>query len=256
MRSQALQDSTSMRVLLVTSSITFVPENYNRLILRLAEHPSVVGLLEINNRKPEVLLKAFALTLTLSAPRMGLTLIQNYLGNSSEKRKQNFLNQNKFYKKIENINSLEAVQMIQDEKIDLLINARTRSIFKTAILKAPRLGCLNIHHGLLPEQRGLMCDFWAHLENTDFGFSIHQMTEKIDDGPLVHVEKVLSNKTSYLDSILKASEVEAQVCTQLIKKIAIENKITPLVLDSKNIMYRKNPKLRDGYKLQLKGIRV
>jgi methionyl-tRNA formyltransferase len=245
-----------MRVLLVTSSITFVPENYNRLICRLVEHPSVVGLLEINNRKPEILAKACALALTLSAPRMGLTLIQNYLGNSSEKRRSTYLDQNKFYKKIENINSNEALDIIRNENIDLIINARTRSIYKSAVLNAPRLGCLNIHHGLLPEQRGLMCDFWAHLENTDFGFSIHQMTEKIDDGPIVHVEKVLTNKTSYLDSILKASEIEADVCFKLIDKIQDENKISPLILDTKNFKYRKNPKLRDGYKLQLKGVRV
>ena len=145
---------------------------------------------------------------------------------------------------------------LENENIDLIINARTRSIYQSAILNAPKLGCLNIHHGLLPEQRGLMCDFWAHLEGTDFGFSIHKMTEKIDDGPLVHVEKVMTDKTSYLDSILKASEVEADVCSKLINKIQDEKTITPLILESKNFKYRKNPKLRDGYKLQLKGIRV
>lgn len=245
-----------MRVLLVTSSITFVPENYNRLICRLAGHPSVVGLLEINNRKPEILAKACALTLTLSAPRMGLTLIQNYFGSSFKMREETYLRQNKFYKIVENINSTEALNFILTENIDMIINARTRSIYKSAVLNAPRLGCLNIHHGLLPEQRGLMCDFWAHLEGTDFGFSVHQMTEKIDDGPVVHVEKVKTSQTSYLDSILKASEIEAHICEKLINKIQYENKISPLILDSKNFQYRKNPKLRDGYKLQLKGIRV
>lgn len=246
----------AMRALLVTSSITFVPENYNRLICRLAEHPSVVGLLEVNNRKPEILAKACALALTLSAPRMGLTLIQNYLGSSTKVREKTYSDQNKFYKKIENINSNEAFNIVQNENIDLIINARTRSIYKSKILQAPRLGCLNIHHGLLPEQRGLMCDFWAHLEMTEFGFSIHQMTEKIDDGPIVHVEKVITDQTSYLDSILKASEIEADVCFKLLDKIQVENKITPLHLDIKSFKYRKNPKLRDGYKLQLKGIRI
>lgn len=245
-----------MRALLVTSAVTFVPENYNRLICRLADHPSIAGLLELDNREPAILAKAFGMMATLSAPRMGSTLISNYLGSSRMIRKKTFEDQGKFYQVLKSINGPEALQLVRDKNIDLIINARTRSIFKSEILNATRLGCINIHHGLLPEQRGLMCDFWAHMENEPYGFSVHQMTTKIDDGPILHVQTVESDRSSYLNSVLRASEVEAEVCRNLLNKIKEEDKITPLSISVNTVKYRKNPALTDGYKLQIKGIKI
>lgn len=245
-----------MRALLVTSAVTFVPENYNRLICRLADHPSVAGLLELDNREPAILLKAIGMMATLTAPRMGSTLLANYLGSSRLERKKAFEDQGKFYRVLRSINGAEALQLVQDQNIDLIVNARTRVIFKNEILKATRLGCINIHHGLLPEQRGLMCDFWAHMENEPYGFSVHQMTSKIDDGPILHVQQVESDRTHYLNSVLKASEVEAEVCRNLLSKIKEEGRITPLQVSVNTVKYRKNPALLDGYKLQIKGIKI
>lgn len=246
----------TMRVLVVTSSVTFVPENYNRLICRLATHPSVVGLLEINNREKSILVKAIGMIASLSAPRMGVALLKNYLGKSRLIRKNAFEETEKFYRVISNINDPANVKFIQDQKIDLIINARTRSIFRADILNCTRLGCLNIHHGLLPDQRGLMCDFWAHLENEPFGFSIHQMTTKIDDGPIVRVQEVQTDRSCYLKSILKTSEIEAAVCLDLLSQIQTEGKITPIQVQNLKIKYRKNPSLWDGFKMQKKGIRI
>src|SRR6476619_6211503 len=96
---------------------------------------------------------------TLSAPRMGATLVKNYLGSSRSLRKKSYESKNKFYHVLPNVNGSEALELIKKHDIDLIVNARTRAIFKKDILNATRLGCINIHHGLLPEQRGLMCDF-------------------------------------------------------------------------------------------------
>jgi methionyl-tRNA formyltransferase len=102
----------------------------------------------------------------------------------------------------------------------------------------------------------LMCDFWAHLENQDFGFSIHQMTSKIDDGPILHVEKVVSDRKSYMNSIFEASKLEARICRTLIDQIKVSGHFTLLNPKFKNFTYRKNPSLKDGYRLQLKGIKI
>lgn len=245
-----------MKSILVTSELTFVPENYDRMISSSLEHPSVVGLIIIKNKNFNFLLKAVALIFTLAAPRLGWTLLKNYLSASNSKRKKICNKLNKKIWLVENINSQEVLGILQQEQIDLLINARTRSIYKKSILEKPRLGCINIHHGLLPEQRGLMCDFWAHLENEDFGFSIHQMTAKIDDGPILWVEKINLKKESYLQSILKTSETEAFVLKKLIDQIAEKQSLSSLPIKSEKIKYRKNPSLFDCYKLQIKGIRI
>lgn len=222
----------------------------------MARHPLVVGLLELENRDSSILLKGIAMAATLSAPRLGLTLVKNYLSSSKKQRQAAFTKENKFYARLPSINSAEAVDLVTNNKIDLIVNARTRSIFKPEILKAPRLGCINIHHGLLPGQRGLMCDFWAHLENEPSGFSIHQMTSKIDDGPLLKVQEIKSEKKSYVHSLLLASEMEAKVCGKLLFEIQGSEQFKPLNANANNIKYRKNPSLIDGYRMQLKGIRV
>ncbi|MEK6773616.1 MAG: formyltransferase family protein [Bdellovibrionota bacterium] len=246
-----------MRTLIVTSSITFVPENYDQMICSMASHPSVVGLLILENRSISLLIKAFALIITFSAPRLGLTMIKNYFGNSLQRRKSAYKIANKKTWILPDINSTEALELLKNEKIDLIVNSRTRSIFKKQILNQPSLGCINIHHGLLPDQRGLMCDFWAHLEGQDFGFSIHQMTSKIDDGPILHVEKIAGNKNSYMESIWLASQKEAQVTKIILDQISNDGSFKAIINNSSSsILYRKNPSLIDGYRMQRKGVKL
>ncbi len=249
-----------MRTVLVTSSLTFVPENYDRMVCEMAKHSDIVGLIVLDNKDLKIIFKALALILTFSAPRLGLTLLKNYFGQSHQRRTEAYVGLGKKIWTLKNINSPEALKIISDEKIDLIINSRTRFIFKERLLKAAQIGCVNIHHGLLPAQRGLMCDFWAHLENEDYGFSIHQMTKKIDDGPILKVINFGKPKNNYLLSILAGSEVEAQACKDIITEIK-KNGFTQVVPNqSANQIvqpnYRKNPSLMIGYKLQLKGIKV
>lgn len=245
-----------MRTVLVTSSLTFVPENYDRMVCEMASCDDVVGLIVLNNKKPKMILKALMLMITMSAPRLGLTLLKNYFGSSSSRRRKAYIKTGKKIWNLENINSLEAVKIISDENIDLMINSRTRFIYKENILQSAKIGCINIHHGLLPEQRGLMCDFWAHLENNDYGFSIHQMTKKIDDGPILKVVNLGKPKNNYLDAILAGSEIEAQACKDIIEQIKKEGLISGQRNQLTSVKYQKNPSLISGYKLQLKGIKV
>ena len=85
----------------------------------------------------------------------------------------------------DNPNSPDFLEFVKNHQTDLLINARTRFIYKSKILKLPRLGAINIHHGLLPEFRGTMCDLWALYNNRPTGFSIHVMEKKIDNGGII-----------------------------------------------------------------------
>lgn len=245
-----------MRTLIVTSSLTFVPENYDRMICSVIDHPSVIGIVVLDNRSASFLLKASALILTLSAPRLGWTLLKNYFGSSLKRRQKICSQHNKKIWILKDINSEEALNLLQAEKVDLLLNARTRFIFKKSILSQPSLGCINIHHGLLPEQRGLMCDFWAHLEDQDFGFSIHQMTTKIDDGPILQVVKVQGDRKDYLNSLLRASEIEAQETKKLLDQISEDKSFKIITNTSSQVTYRKNPSLWDAYRLRRKGVKL
>lgn len=208
-----------MKVLIVTSQVTFVPENYDRLIVGLAELPQVGGLLVLKNWDSSVFIKALGLMLS-GASKTGLQLIKNRFGNSQRNRINAYSCVGKPIWNLDTINCNEAINVVRDNGFDLIVNARTRFIYKKAILSAPPLGCINIHHGLLPDQRGTMCDLWSLYEGKPAGYSIHRMSEKIDDGDIICVSQVDNgNCKNYSEYLLRASISELNVVRKILADI-------------------------------------
>lgn len=246
-----------MKCYIVSSTITFVPNNYEDFVIGIANNPHVQGLILIENRDLSTLLKAFALIATFAAPRLGWQLVTNHFGRSVKRKKKAYETLGKKFFLIENINSERSLKIIEDEKIDLLLNARTRYFFKKKILEAPKIGCINIHHGLLPDQRGLMCDFWAHYYKTNFGFSVHQMTPRLDDGPILKVSEVTTDQSNYLKSIQQGARNEVQAISDVLDRIAFTQKIEGVEnLKTENTIYRTNPSFLHLYKLKFRGTKI
>lgn len=246
-----------MRTILVTSAVTFVPENYDNLVLPLAEDPHIEALVVIDNRDIEIVVKALLLLLSLAAPAMGWQLLKNFFDNSLERKKAAYHAAGKKVLVVKDINSAESLQTLRDLRPDLILNARTRSFFKKSLLAIPKLGCINIHHGLLPDQRGLMCDFWAHIHNTPAGFSIHQMTSKLDDGALLKVVEVPSDKKDYLGSLNVGATLEAEAARQVLAVIHAAGAVQGTAnIKTEKTVYRSNPRLRDFYRLRIRGVRI
>jgi len=247
----------SLRALLVTSRVTFVPENYNQLVCGLASAPHIVGCVVIDNREWKIVAQGLALVFSGAAPRLGFQLLQNFFGDLLHHKRRAFEGQQKMFLMVKDLNSEHALEVLRKEKIDLIINARTRTIFKKKLLEVPRLGCINIHHGLLPNQRGLMCDFWAHLEDTSSGFSIHQMTSKLDAGSILNVVEVPTDKANYLTSIYEGSKLEVQATKEVLTEIANSGQVTGFSNEATpTTVYRKNPSLMDFFKLKIKGTKI
>lgn len=208
-----------MKTLLVTSRVTFVPENYDALVAGLAACPQIGGLLVLENRTRKLFVKALGLAVA-GAPRIGLQLLRNWFGPSARRRADTFAAAGKPVSMLPTVNSPDAVRLVRDHGFDLVLNARTRFIYKADILAAPRLGCINIHHGLLPEQRGTMCDLWALFEGRPAGFSIHVMISQVDAGPILVREQVSDGADrDYLAYLLKASRRELEVVTSHLRDI-------------------------------------
>jgi methionyl-tRNA formyltransferase len=55
----------------------------------------------------------------------------------------------------------------------------------------PRMGMLNIHHEVLPEYKGAQTAVWQiHNGSRSSGFTIHEINDRIDDGPILYREVV------------------------------------------------------------------
>lgn len=95
--------------------------------------------------------------------------------------------------------------------IDRIVVTGYHQIFPPEILKLARIGCINCHGGLLPEERGPVPYKWAVYERkSKTGVTFHQMTSKIDEGEIYFKKEI----------ILKDDETSETLFTQISDLIA------------------------------------
>ncbi|RME72134.1 MAG: hypothetical protein D6776_09310 [Planctomycetota bacterium] len=246
-----------MRALLVTSRVTFVPRNYDDLVCGLADAPEVAALLELDNAAVALGAKALGVV-ALGAPRFGLTLLRNLTGVSGNRRRAAYRRAGKPVRRVATINDPDVLGWIARLGIDLVINARTRVIYRAPVLALPRLGCINVHHGLLPEQRGTMCDLWALAERRPAGFTVHRMTARVDAGPILERVVVSDGRDrDYLAYLRRAARREAQVLRALLHRWArgeppCERPNEPPA----GLRYRRNPRAAEIRWMRARGMRL
>ncbi|MEQ8791564.1 MAG: formyltransferase family protein [Pirellulaceae bacterium] len=82
---------------------------------------------------------------------------------------------------------------------DLIVSAYYPHIIPPSILGVPRLGCINIHPGILPDYRGRFPTPWYILNGeSHFGIAIHHLTNGVDTGDvLVQRKYPLNGETGH-----------------------------------------------------------
>lgn len=227
-----------------------MPENYLELFEKFLELDSslVCGLVLLDNLDSKTLIQSIALPF-LGAKQIGFQLLKNIFELPLKKREHLFEKHNIPVLNFSTMNSKTALEFIDQKQVDLIVNLRTRCIYKKEILQAPIMGCLNIHHGLLPDFRGTFCDLFALTEGRPAGFSIHEMVEKIDAGALHKVVPVavkedikINDKFPYLNYLKMTPTLEAKALHELcleVKKLGKLPSGEPNT--SLNKKYTKNP---------------
>ncbi len=108
------------------------------------------------------------------------------------------------YYHFENHSSLVTEKFVSDNEISILVNAGTPRILKPNLLKAPSVGVVNCHPGILPYFRGCTSVEWAIHFDKPVGNTVHLMTDKIDEGPILLKEPINFLKSdSYSDIRVK-----------------------------------------------------
>jgi methionyl-tRNA formyltransferase len=248
-----------LRVVLVSSEITYVPDNYASAFETILEKcpGRIVGLFEIKIRNAFIILNLVKL-ICCGCFRIFSVLMRNTLSRPFQKRHRLFSRNGASVTKIRSMNDPKAIQWIHDQSIDLIINMRTRDIYRGEILTAPRIACVNVHHGILPKYRGLLCDAYALAAGREPGFSIHQMTAKIDDGGIISTHTVAANAPPiFTNHVQRSSELEGIALAKLIMEIeqlgslpAMRQNITDLPVKSKS------PTWRELRRMKASGLRL
>ena len=117
-------------------------------------------------------------------------------------------------------NSPECGRLIRDYRLDLGIILGAR-ILKSATIDALQLGVLNMHPGLLPENRGLDNIKWGILKGIRQGVSCHLIDHEIDRGKLILRRPVeVYPDDSLLDLFLRIQNVEQMMMLESIDILA------------------------------------
>lgn len=118
------------------------------------------------------------------------------------------------------LNSPEALRFVRELRPDLGIHVRTRCILRAEMLSLPPLGWVNIHHGLLPRDRGTSCDLYELREGRPAGFSMHRMTNRVDSGDIL-ATRVVDDGSSrdYPEYLVRSSRLEADSIQRLLEQV-------------------------------------
>lgn len=88
------------------------------------------------------------------------------------------------------VNQKEFIDFIKNREIDLIVSVAASEIFKSEVINAPRLGCLNVHSSRLPLGRGMMPNFWTLYNKEEYAWvTVHKLNKMLDDGPIVVQDK-------------------------------------------------------------------
>ena len=117
-------------------------------------------------------------------------------------------------------NSEECENLIKQYNLDLGIVLGAR-ILKDNIIHAFQIGILNMHPGLLPENRGLDNLKWAILNNYKQGVSVHLIDKQVDKGNLIIKQSIpVYEDDTLVDIHLRLQSLEQQLMLESIKILA------------------------------------
>ena len=244
-----------MKIILVTSDLTYAPENYNdvfEFVVR-SSRQHIVGVVLVRINKLGVLAKLPYLYFA-GCKNIARTLACNFSDALLGQKKKFLKNLEIPFISVKSINDRKAILWLEALKPDLIFNMRARCIYKDAVLKIPHLGCVNVHHGILPHQKGFFCDLYALADNRTVGFTIHQMTNHVDQGQILYREEVDKNK-NYIDYLAGVASREKTAIVNFMERNVQGNFSPEAISNSKHRpIVTTTPNFRTIKELQRKGM--
>ena len=126
-----------------------------------------------------------------------------------------------------NLNSPEAIRALNECSADLGVVVGTR-ILKPTTFGVPRMGCINLHKGKVPEYRGMPPGFWEMYDGaTSAGVTVHFVDKGLDTGDIIATGSVPILKTETPDTLLEKLHVEGARTMALAVALLRDGKATP-----------------------------
>lgn len=82
------------------------------------------------------------------------------------------------------------VEKLKSLDLDYIIGIHFPYIIKKEVLEVPKIGFLNLHPAFLPYNKGWHTPSWAILEKSEYGATLHFMSEELDKGDIINQKKI------------------------------------------------------------------
>lgn len=188
------------------------PYDFLRMGTRYA-YIKIIGRKKIGRNESGVILKTY--TLKQLANAYGLNVIER-----------------------SDLNSKDFHQAIKRYYPDLFVSVASPIIFKEALIKIPKLDCINIHNAPLPKYRGMLPNFWQlYYGEKEAGITIHRINGGIDTGDIITQHFVPIEPDETLNSlIMKTKKEGARLMIKVIEDFR-QGKVQYKKMDGKGSYY-------------------
>ena len=122
---------------------------------------------------------------------------------------------------IDSHNSINTIKDIKSRKLDLGIILGARILSKE-VINSFNIGIINMHAGILPNNRGLDNVQWAIKDNLPQAVTLHLINEEIDRGKRIYEEEISVQKDdTLLDIQMKLCGTEQKLLRKFLLNINV-----------------------------------
>jgi methionyl-tRNA formyltransferase len=116
--------------------------------------------------------------------------------------------------------SVKSVEILKSLDLDYIIGIHFPYIVPNNVLSIPKVGFLNLHPSYLPYNKGWHTPSWAIIDGTPYGATIHFMSEKLDEGDILHQKLLDILPEDTADSLyMKVNKLEEEVFKEALAEI-------------------------------------
>jgi methionyl-tRNA formyltransferase len=159
---------------------------------------------------------------------------------------------------ISKINAADTISFLSNTiRPDLIISIAASQIFRSAVLRLPTHGCINLHSAPLPRYQGMMPNFWAMVNGEkETAVTVHYMVEKIDAGDIIIQRSVpITPSDSLHDLMVRSKQIGAQAMLDAISQIE-NGTVETRPLEATQATYFSFPTKADAQRLRAQGRRL
>lgn len=129
---------------------------------------------------------------------------------------------------------------------DVIVSVAAPEIFKSDLLAAAKLMCINIHSGRLPVYRGMMPVFWQMMKGEkSVTVTVHEMAKQLDAGAVLGTRQFPIREKDTLDRMITVTKLGgAELMHETLLSLD-KGELIPQPLDLSNKEYFSFPTKKD-----------